>query len=451
MSFQEIFSGEIITSNTKRQATPDYSKENPLKVDVFVNGIELILNTEFSKKGAVIVLIDGHTKFNSLSTSFEGYSKFPIPLEQKIARDVKIEIFAWNKIDTNQIKCSVNLSMSKNPQPFNSQATPLTKDDYNKIISTTEELFALDSYLDETLTKLIDMEGYRKLIVLFEASTIIPPVEITAPSQNTYTVGTNSYPNQGQDSGTASSIENTSFDDNETTRIYDLITETVKNIVIARTEPSTSAIFDVTSWVQSMGSDDCAKTQHTIDALFSRTWTVDESNDPTFATGVTNIFTDVSPSSLDNIPTTKRYLRLIEKIDVGFDYATAGAGNQNDCGSICPNPFCCILGCGGMTNTARNIINTTFTSVTDSLTTGGQAELSFEIKSQNDGSWNEYIAASEFGTITAGEKVTKQVGDNDTTSQSGLTYTLPSTQTDFRAKLIITNGINTGVSVIKVA
>jgi hypothetical protein len=87
----------------------------------------------------------------------------------------------------------------------------------------------------------------------------------------------------------------------------------------------------------------------------------------------------------------------------------------------------------------------------DLLTTNGNASLSFEILDQASQKWLELIASSEFGTVTEGEEVVSQVGDVTTISDSGFTYALPSTQTDFRGKLSIVGGIETGVTIHKVA
>ena len=179
MSFQEVFSGQIITNATIKPDSPQFSKTNPLKSNVFVNGIELILTPEFSKKGAILVLIDGHTKFNSLGTNpFSGYSKFPIPLKQEILRDVKTEIFAWNKVDSNSIECNLNLSMSKDPQPFSSQAVPMDLQVYNDFVSENEILFPQSTRVNNTETKLIDMKGNKKLRVFFSAAVYVPNLSV---------------------------------------------------------------------------------------------------------------------------------------------------------------------------------------------------------------------------------------------------------------------------------
>jgi len=66
--------------------------------------------------------------------------------------------------------------------------------------------------------------------------------------------------------------------------------------------------------------------------------------------------------------------------------------------------------------------------------------------------WIELISSSEFGTITSGNTVIRQIGD--VVSQTGadkVGFVLPSTQTAFRAKLTLINAIETGVSILKVA
>ncbi len=89
----------------------------------------------------------------------------------------------------------------------------------------------------------------------------------------------------------------------------------------------------------------------------------------------------------------------------------------------------------------------------DALTMGGTGSLTFEVRDPETDTWSEFIASSEFGTITQGASaIIEQIGDVTTKSVSGKTYALPSTQTDFRAKYSITvNALKNAVSIQKVA
>lgn len=82
---------------------------------------------------------------------------------------------------------------------------------------------------------------------------------------------------------------------------------------------------------------------------------------------------------------------------------------------------------------------------------GGSVAISFEVLDDSSGKWIELIPASDIGSFGFGTEVSKQLGDvvNDKSSQK-FNVILPSTPTNFRAKLVATGNINTGVSIIKV-
>lgn len=82
---------------------------------------------------------------------------------------------------------------------------------------------------------------------------------------------------------------------------------------------------------------------------------------------------------------------------------------------------------------------------------GGTANLSFQALDVSSNQWMEIIASSEFGTIAQGQAVVKEIGDVNTFSISGKTYALPSTQTNFRAKLVTSGSISIGVSITKMS
>ena len=77
---------------------------------------------------------------------------------------------------------------------------------------------------------------------------------------------------------------------------------------------------------------------------------------------------------------------------------------------------------------------------------GGTASLSFQIKDKNSGNFFTAIPSSEFGTILSGGSVVAQIGDT-----GDKLYTLPSTQTDCRARFIVSGSLTLGVSIQKVS
>ena len=76
------------------------------------------------------------------------------------------------------------MAISETQERFDSQAVPLGKDVFNQIVSEGVEIFPFQVYTNETQTELIDMEGYKKLIVTMSASTIPTITEELAPSQS---------------------------------------------------------------------------------------------------------------------------------------------------------------------------------------------------------------------------------------------------------------------------
>lgn len=87
----------------------------------------------------------------------------------------------------------------------------------------------------------------------------------------------------------------------------------------------------------------------------------------------------------------------------------------------------------------------------DNTAFGGSAAISFEVLDDSSGVWIELVSASEIGAIGFGTSISKQLGDviSDLSEQK-FNVILPSTPTNFRAKIVVTGNLNTGVSIIKV-
>ena len=81
MTFSKSILKKITTSDTKRPSSAQVIVKNPLDAKTILNGIELILSPEFSKKGKLIIEVNGINVFDEDdSEQFEGYAKYPIPL-----------------------------------------------------------------------------------------------------------------------------------------------------------------------------------------------------------------------------------------------------------------------------------------------------------------------------------------------------------------------------------
>ena len=136
MVFQKSILKPITTSGTVRPDIAQIVQDNPLDKDVFVNGIELILSAEFSKKGKLLILINEVSVFDENdSEAFFGFSKFPIPLGKTLRRSNDIQVFAWNGTDSNLLDIKVNMVLAGMLQPFNSQAEGLRKEQFNIAVS----------------------------------------------------------------------------------------------------------------------------------------------------------------------------------------------------------------------------------------------------------------------------------------------------------------------------
>ena len=168
-------------------------------------------------------------------------------------------------------------------------------------------------------------------------------------------------------------------------------------------------------------------------ANYVRTYDVYESNDENFTTE-TKIKNDVGKSQLNSILTDKRYLRIVEKMSIMLNtIATGSRDTSSSSGSSCPTTY----------SGSYTVVPTVF-NMSDSNFTGGFAKLYIQIKDASN-NWQILIPHTEFGTITYGQQVLKEIGE------SVSNHVLPSSQSLLRAVLEVTGGIETGVSIIKVA
>lgn len=165
MTFQKVEPFSVTTNNTIRQDSPDKKINNPLKKDIFVNGIELLLSPEFAKKGKLLILVNDVSVLESQSGELVGYSKYPIPIGKVLKRSNNIQIFAWNGTDSNSIKATGNIFLAENQQPFNSQAETSSQADSNREFSPSEIIFPEQKRAPASFTKIIDLQGHKAMIV----------------------------------------------------------------------------------------------------------------------------------------------------------------------------------------------------------------------------------------------------------------------------------------------
>jgi len=430
----------IDTSDIKIPSSPQFKLRNPQRKTMFVVLINILADPEFSQKGEIVIKIGGNVVFFTKKTPIKNYSMFPIKLNEELLDQKYLEIFAWNGIDTNKIGFDFDISLADTPEQVQVSAIPLGKDVLNKVISRSEELFPFNIYTDKTQTALLKMDGQEHLLLTMSGSTIPPVVEQTPAdtSSLTPTTGLLFDYTQTSNSFSVSSLPNVGSlgDIYDVFQVVDLGRSVPQKLNFTVDKQLTKVVKSVTHYDSCSDSlcDGGFQERH-INQNKVVTFDVDESDDPTFTTGVTNIETGVSDVS-NPLDTTKRYLRITEHITTTYmNEIGSNTGFQNNNGHGQADQD------GNFTPVKTPSI---FTNWLDTLSVGGQAEVSLEILGSGS-QWFELVSSSELGLVTAGSKILVEIGDTLIKK-----HRIPSTQTNLRAKLTVTNSIQTGVSILKV-
>jgi hypothetical protein len=184
MPYSETFLKRIETSNTKKPNIPDYELKNPLDAQLFVNGIVLIADSYFQLKGKCVVLVNGAPVFNEQdSESFKDVNEIPIALTQKtLGRSQKIEVFVWNSVDSDKVALSINLKLGENQDDTFAGAKAVDKQSQKDDVSDFENIYPLQNRSIGNIPIVIDMKGYKSLIVLISAPTL--PNGVVLPDGN---------------------------------------------------------------------------------------------------------------------------------------------------------------------------------------------------------------------------------------------------------------------------
>lgn len=176
MTYTESIPKNITTSATQKPSEPQVRIQNPFDADIFCNLIEILPNPYFATKGGLEIYVNDILVLSNKDDAFRQYAKYPLSLGKVLRRSNAIEIFAWNKTDSDEIQCDFNIHLGKELQSIPSVAIPINIKDSLDAISQSEELFALQSRANGTVeTKFIDMKGYKKLILLISAASYTPP------------------------------------------------------------------------------------------------------------------------------------------------------------------------------------------------------------------------------------------------------------------------------------
>jgi len=390
MTYEESIEKNITTSDTTRPNTPQVKIRNPQDVDIFVNLIEVLPNVDFALKGKLIILINGIPVLDDSSDSFRQYSKYPLSLGKKLERGQYVEIFAWNNTDTDSLHCDFNIHLSSEQKQIPSVAIPLTQDQKNNAVSDSQTVFPLMARASANYTELINMKGYKKLIVLL-SKPIIQDLPTKISDGFSPALTSNSY------DGKLDTFNDTGMDG------------AVREVILEYATLASRRIVLNAAWNPNFNHKNVVVTLAiSVDGVV---WT----NTQTLNTGDSAAF--LHPFVLDCGTQLVKFVKV------------TGTSTLNPSGS-----------------------SLRVYDIYDYNSVGGTGSLSFEIKN-SVGDWVEFIPASEFGTVTSNSlDVIKQVGDVNTVSVSGKTYAIPSTQDRLRAKYSVSSGgLTNAVDILRVA
>ena len=176
-----------VDDKKRKLKVPQIEITNKGNADKYVNGIELTFDSYFSTKGIVeIVIGDKVILDGNNAEDFRQYKLLTIPVNSEILkREKSIKIFVWNPTDDDIVKFSANISLEESVGNSNLSGVPSDPDQITRHVSGSESENNVDSkssplfehkvYRDETIEKLLNMNGNCNLIVTMSASEIILP------------------------------------------------------------------------------------------------------------------------------------------------------------------------------------------------------------------------------------------------------------------------------------
>lgn len=416
MTFSKQFPQTITTSDTSIPTIPNFRIENPLKKTVFCNAIELVTSPEFSRKGVLIIRVNNVDLYDSRKqNAFTNVAKMAIPLDAELERDRFVEIFVFNDVDSNLITCNVTIFLDEFSKSLDSSFQYISDNVVNTVVSEEEVIIPFENHFPSTeIFKLIDMKGYKSFILnmagqAYVSPTLISPVNVP-PFTNTSNITDGVLSTSSGSTFTMTPVTNRTWVftiDFGSSRLGNPSTRYAMAVQLGVTTRIFQGNFNV-----EFSTDNINYTP------------IDDTNNP--------LVVSIVGQSTFAFPTTT----VDNSVNVNFRFIRFTIVFTTDVGTAGGSAF-----------------NMQIFEMFDGDALGGTASVSFEELDISDGIFNEFIPASEFGTVTVGNAVKVQVGNVSNLSQSGKTYLLPSTQTGFRAKFNVTStgGITTGVSIRKVA
>ena len=171
-TFNQILLSKLISPQKK------LTYKNNTKRTLYFNKFDLLPDTNFIKYGSMYVTKNGITVFSSDRTDspLEKYSQFPIRDKLfSLQRDEEFEVYVNTKNIDYNIGLGVSIELEHEDIPSSSILIPYVANP-QEIGSESEILFELlvrtgaNQYY-----KILDMKGFRNLILLIQASMIIAP------------------------------------------------------------------------------------------------------------------------------------------------------------------------------------------------------------------------------------------------------------------------------------
>jgi hypothetical protein len=175
--FSKTIPKTISTSNTAKQTIPDFSIQNPLDKDIFVNSIEIVPDPAFSYKGVLQINLNGAPIFPpNIAGFFSQYTRFSIPLPNKVLlNSMSLDIFVWDGIDNAPVTVSLSVTISESPDDL----SPPNAVSQISLFSPSVIVFPYQLRAVGVYTANLDLSGYKKIIVLISAAGYVVPVSIT--------------------------------------------------------------------------------------------------------------------------------------------------------------------------------------------------------------------------------------------------------------------------------
>lgn len=172
MTFQKTFPKRIKTTDTKKPNQPNYELKNPLKQKIFITKIEIIPSYVFAENGKMMITVNDVPIFDTSDEDdiFTDVQVYNVPLESKnLERDSKIKIFAWNDFNSDEIACTINITLADeliNP-PSNNSA--IGRSDKNRGVTGNGTLISADGGSGIVATAYTCPTGKKAKVKKFES------------------------------------------------------------------------------------------------------------------------------------------------------------------------------------------------------------------------------------------------------------------------------------------